>query len=221
MKFGQAFSYVFKDPDWFKKIIIPALCGLIPVVGQFIVIGYTFKVAKKLITEGTDTPLPVLDFGADLGKGFMVTLITLLFILPVMILGSIAGGVGGAIAGAYQDVWKTVLGILSACVGVFAGLFALLIAFILPPAIANYAAKDVFKAAFNFKEIFGMIKKSFKSWLLVFVGGLLTGLIAPLGSIACGIGVILTTIYAAMVNYHLIGQAYNVSNTPVQGEIVL
>jgi hypothetical protein len=221
MKFGQAFSYVFKDPDWFKKIIIPALCGLIPVVGQFIVIGYTFKVAKKLIAEGTDTPLPVLDFGADLGKGFMVTLITLLFMLPVMILGGIAGGIGGAMAGVYEDVWVTVLGILTACVGVFAGLFALLIAFILPAAIANYAAKNEFKAAFKFKEIFGMIKKSFKSWLLVFVGGLLAGLIAPIGGIACGIGAILTAVFAAMVNYHLMGQAYNVSNTPVQGEIVL
>jgi hypothetical protein len=162
-----------------------------------------------------------LDFGADLGKGFMVTLITLLFMLPVMILGGIAGGVGSAMATVYEDVWVTVLGILTACIGLFAGLFALLIAFILPPAIANYAAKDVFKAAFNFKEIFGMIKKSFKSWLLVFVGGLLAGLITPLGSIACGIGVILTAIFASMVNYHLIGQAYNVSNTPVQGEIVL
>lgn len=221
MKFGQAFSYVFKDPDWFKKIIIPALCGLIPVVGQFIVIGYTFKVAKKLIAEGTDTPLPVLDFGADLGKGFMVTLITLLFMLPVMILGGIAGGIGGALAGVYEEVWVIILGILAACVGILAGLLALLITFILPAAIANYAAKDVFKAAFNFKEIFGMIKKSFKSWLLVFVGGLLAGLIAPLGSIACGIGVILTAIFAGMINYHLIGQAYNISNTPVQGEIVL
>ena len=221
MKFGQAFSYVFKDPDWFKKIIIPALCGLIPVVGQFIVIGYTFKVAKKLIAEGTDTPLPVLDFGADLGKGFMVSLITLLFVLPVMILGSIAGGIGGALAGVYEEAWVIILSILAACVGILAGLLALLITFILPPAIANYAAKDVFKAAFNFKEIFGMIKKSFKSWLLVFVGSLLAGLIAPLGSIACGIGVILTAIFAALVNYHLIGQAYNVSNTPVQGEIVL
>lgn len=221
MKFGQAFSYVFKDHDWFKKIIIPALCGLIPVVGQFIVVGYAFKVAKKLITEGTDSPLPVLDFGADLGKGFMVTLITLLFMLPVMILGGIAGGIGGALAGVYEEVWVIILGILAACVGILAGLLALLITFILPAAIANYAAKDVFKAAFNFKEIFALVKKSFKSWLLVFVGGLLTGLIAPLGSIACGIGVILTAIFAGLVNYHLIGQAYNVSTAPVQGEIVL
>jgi hypothetical protein len=221
MKFGQAFSYVFKDPDWFKKIIIPALCGLIPVIGLFIVIGYAFKVAKKLIAEGTDTPLPVLDFGADLGKGFMVILIKLLYILPVLILVGIAGAIVGAMVGAYQDMWKAVLGILTACVGVFAFLFALLITFILPSAIANYAAKDVFKAAFNFKEIFGIIKKSFKSWLLVFLGALLGVLITILGVFACIVGVILTGIFAALINYHLIGQAYNVSNTPVQGEIVL
>jgi hypothetical protein len=106
-------------------------------------------------------------------------------------------------------------------VGVFAFLFALLITFILPSAIANYAAKDVFKAAFNFKEIFGIIKKSFKSWLLVFLGALLGVLITILGVFACIVGVILTGIFAALINYHLIGQAYNVSNTPVQGEIVL
>ncbi len=33
MDFGLAFSYVFKDPDWFKKVAIPAVCSLIPVVG--------------------------------------------------------------------------------------------------------------------------------------------------------------------------------------------
>ncbi len=220
MKFGQAFSFIFKDPDWFKKIIIPALCGLIPVVGQFIVVGYVFKVAKQLIIEGTDSPLPVLDFGGDLGKGFMVTLINLIYMLPVAIFGGIAGGIGASIAGA-NETMAIILGILTACVGIFAGLLALFIAFILPPAIANYAAKGEFKSAFKFKEILGMVKKSFKSWLLVFAGGLLAGLIAPLGSIACGIGVILTSIYAGMFTNHLIGQAYNVSHTPQQGEIVL
>ena len=32
MDFGLAFSYLFKDPDWFKKIVIVALIGLIPIV---------------------------------------------------------------------------------------------------------------------------------------------------------------------------------------------
>ena len=32
MDIGLAFSFVFKDPEWFKKVAIPALCSLIPVI---------------------------------------------------------------------------------------------------------------------------------------------------------------------------------------------
>jgi len=31
--FGKAFTYIFDDPKWFDKIIIPILFGLIPIVG--------------------------------------------------------------------------------------------------------------------------------------------------------------------------------------------
>ena len=220
MKFGKAFGYIFKDPDWFKKIIIPALCGLIPVVGQFILIGYAFKVMKRLIEEGEDTPLPVLDFGGDLGKGFMVSLVTLIYMLPLGLFTGIGSGVFAA-AGNADQTFGIILMIFGGC-SVFLGiLFGLLVSFITPAALANYAVKGEFKAAFKLKEIFGLVKKSFVSWLLVWVGGILAGIIAPIGSIVCGIGVMLTTLYGVMMSYHLIGQAYNVSATPKPGTIEL
>ncbi len=220
MKFGKAFGYIFKDPDWFKKIIIPALCGLIPVVGQFILVGYAFKVMKRLIEEGEDTPLPALDFGGDLGKGFMVTLVTAIYMIPLGLFFGIGGGIFGASANADQTL-AIILMILGGCFGLLGALFGLLVSFITPAALANYAVKGEFKAAFKFKEVFGLVKKSFKSWLLVWVGGILAGIIAPIGSVVCGIGVVLTTLYGVMMSYHLIGQAYNVSETPQQGTIEL
>ena len=33
IEFGKAFSYIFDDPKWFDKVIIPILYGLIPIVG--------------------------------------------------------------------------------------------------------------------------------------------------------------------------------------------
>lgn len=218
MKFGKAFNYIFKDPDWFKKIIGPALCMLIPVIGQLIFMGYLLKVTKNVIGGDEDSPLPQLDFGADLGKGFMGFLITFIYLLPVSIIGGIAGGMSGAMMNA-DETMMIVLGILGACLGIIALVIGLLISLIMPIAIANYAATYEFGAAFRFKELFGMLKSSFVSWLLVLVGGLLAGLIAPLGLIACGIGVLLTAAYAGLVNYHLIGQAYNVSKAPKLGEI--
>jgi hypothetical protein len=93
-------------------------------------------------------------------------------------------------------------------------LAGLLIAFLSAAGMANYIAKEEFGAAFRFKELFGMLKKSFVSWLLVVVGYILgIGIIAPLGTVACVIGSLLTAAYGNLIVMHLLGQAYVASNT--------
>ena len=62
MNLGLAFSYVFKDKEWFKKILMPALCMLIPVVGQFVVIGWGLKITKRVIDGYEEDALPNLEF---------------------------------------------------------------------------------------------------------------------------------------------------------------
>ncbi len=219
MNFGLAFSYVFKDENWFKKIAIPAVCSLIPVVGPWIVSGWAMKAAKNVIDGNEENALPNLEFGADLGRGFMVFLITLIYNLPIAILGGITGALFGFGGDADQTV-MTVLFILGGCLGIVVFLLSLLITFMSVIGIANYLAKGEFGAAFKFKEIFAMLKKSFVPWLLVIVGQILAvGIIAPLGTIACVIGVFLTMAYGLAVYAHLLGQAYNESASPVMGEV--
>lgn len=211
MNFGLSFSYVFKDQDWFKKVAIPAVCGLIPVVGQFVVAGWALKAAKNVIDGNEENALPELEFGPDLGRGFMTFLIGLIYSLVPMILTGIAGGLFGWGAEADKAV-NVILYILGGCLGLLGILAGLLLVFLYFAGLANYAAKGEFKAAFQFKELFGMLKKSFVSWLLVLLGALLTmGIVAPLGSIACGIGALLTAAYGNVVLTHLLGQAYNKS----------
>ncbi len=43
MEFGKAFTYVFEDKDWLKKIGIAALVSLIPLIGQLIVMGWSSR----------------------------------------------------------------------------------------------------------------------------------------------------------------------------------
>ena len=215
MDFGLAFSYVFKDPDWFKKVAIPALCSLIPVIGPFVTLGWAVKAGKNVMDGKLENALPELEFGTDLGKGFMVTLITIIYSLPVGILAGISGGLFSAAPNSEQAL-SVILYILGGCVGLFGLLLGLLIIFLSIVGIANYIAKGEFGAAFKFKEMFALLKKSFVSWLLVAVGYLLAvGIIAPLGGIACGIGALLTSAYANAVVMHLVGQAYNASKPEV------
>lgn len=221
MNFGLSFSYVFKDEDWFKKIGIVALVGLIPVIGQMIVVGWGIKITKNVIEGKAEYALPELDFGADLGRGFMAVLISLIYSLPVALVTSLAGAlVGFGTSGTGEDAAVTLLVIAGACLGLIALIVGILIAFLSAAAIANYAAKGEFGAAFKFKELIAMLKKSFVSWLLVVVGYLIAmSFIAPLGAIACGIGALLTSVYAVAIYSHLLGQAYNESVSPVMEEM--
>lgn len=220
MNFGLAFSYVFKEKDqWFKKIALPALCCLIPVIGPFILMGWGLKATQNVIEGNEEYALPKLEFGADLGRGFMAFLISVIYSLPAAIVSGIAGALFSVGSGMDETV-MTILFIVGGCLGLLALLVGLLVAFMGMVGLANYAAKGKFGAAFDFKTIFGMLKKSFVSWLLVVVGYILAvGIIAPLGTVVCVIGALLTSAYATAVFSHLLGQAYNQSVMPATGEV--
>jgi len=211
MDFGLAFRYVFDDEDWIKKIGLTALCSLIPIIGQFIVIGWGLHVTKNVIEGRERRALPELRFGEDLGRGFMVFLIQAIYALPIALVVGLASVLFWLTAEA-SEVTNVLFGILGGGLVLLGILLALLMAFWTAAGIANYAAKGYFGAAFKFKEIFGLLKKSIGSWLLVVLGQILAmGIIAPLGAIACGIGTLLTAAYATAVSNHLLGQAYNQS----------
>ena len=214
MNIGLAFSYVFKDREWFKKLAITGLIGLIPVVGQFVVLGWGMKIAKNVMDGYEEDALPNVNFGEDLKRGFMVSLVYFLYALPAGILIGISSALFGFGANS-DDTLRIVLMIFGGCLGLIGLIVALLIAFMSMAGVTNYLAKGEFKAAFNFKEVFGLVKKSFVSWLLAaLIGGLAGSIIAPLGTILCVIGVLLTATYVTAINGHLLGQAYNKATTP-------
>jgi hypothetical protein len=101
MKFADAFTFVFQDPEWFKKIIIPGLIGLlVPIIGQIFLLGWALKVTLNVI-RNNPSPLPNMEFGADLGRGFKAWVVGLvyaipmiLFYLPILILGLVASDSG-------------------------------------------------------------------------------------------------------------------------------
>ena len=49
MDIGKAFGFVFEDEEWVSKVLIGGLIFLIPLIGQFAVIGYSFKVAQNVM----------------------------------------------------------------------------------------------------------------------------------------------------------------------------
>jgi hypothetical protein len=209
MDFGKAFSFVFEDEDWIKKIALGGLLSLIPVLGLFLVVGYGLEVTKRVIKGDVEVLPDWSDFGGYLGKGFMVFLIALVYMLPVILIQSCS-----SIPFLFEyndDAMLTIFTIVSICFGCFTTLYSIAAYLVLPAAVARYAATDDLGAAFKLKEIFATVKDNLGTYGMVFLGGLIASVVASLGTIACVIGVLFTSVYAMVVNGHLWGQAYNVS----------
>ena len=222
MDFGKAFSFVFEDEEWLKKIGIAGLIFLIPILGQFVVIGWGTEITRRVIQNHPE-PLPDWDdFMGYLVTGLQVFVIGFVYLLPVIFfqgcpavfipfLGS---------AGGNDDTIMTIFSIFTACLGCLTFLYAIVISVVLPAAISNFAAKDELKAAFSLGEVFGMVRNNIGAYAMVLLGSLAAGFFASLGAIACVIGMVFTSAYAYAMNGHLWGQAYNVAFPGAAGEAV-
>ncbi len=210
MNFGQAFTYVFEDPDWAKKVLIPALIAIIPIVGQIFLLGWMLDITRRVI-QRNPRPLPELDFGRQLVDGLKGFVIGFVYALPILILEIPIIIVSSSMSTQNFDTNTTagpLVAIVSVCCGGLILLYALLMAFFLPAALGNYAASGNLSAGFRFREIFGLLRAAPGAYLLTLLGVIVAGFISGLGSIACVIGVFATLAYAQAIMGHLYGQAY-------------
>ena len=128
MDIGRSFTFVTEDQEWWKKVLIGGALTLIPIVGPFYGMGYML-VALKNVIDGRETPLPeaLEDFGSKIVKGLMLWLIMIIYLLPLIIVGSCAGGGGAAFPAALDD--EDTAGIIAAvwggCFGCIAMLFGI------------------------------------------------------------------------------------------------
>ena len=206
MNFGLSFSYIFEDQDWFKKLLLPGLCLLIPVVGWMVTVGWALKAARNVI-DGVEHPLPDLDFGNDILRGFFAFLISFIYSLPVTVITSVTGWIDSVNMG-NSDLAMWGYGIFTGVIGLIVFLAGVFTSFLAMGATANYIAKDDFGAAFQLGEVWKMLTNNFGDWLLVALGAVLAvGIIGPLGTVACVIGILLTMPFGLAVLGHLMGQA--------------
>ncbi len=215
MNFGQAFTYVFEDPDWAKKVLIPALIALIPLVGQIFLLGWSLDIARRVIQQNP-RPLPDLDFGrqfVDGLKGLVIGLVyaipIIIFTIPIIIASTTISSAGTISPDQTPTTATTIVSLVSVCCGGIIFLYSILMAFVLPAAYGNFAATGQLGSAFRFSEVIGLVRAAPGAYLLVLLGLIVSGFIGGLGTIACGIGVVVTTAYAMAINGHLYGQAYN------------
>lgn len=214
MDIGKAFTFVFDDEDWIIKILIGAAILLVGILLGILVIpaivagallaGYSVEITRRVI-HGNPQALPEWDNWGDLlADGIKVIVIGIVYALPVIIL-SICLGIPMGILAEDAEGLVSLLSVLLSC---FNFLWAIVMSLLLPAAIAFYAAADELSAAFRFGEVFAFVRDNLKTYLITFLMSWVASFVGGLGSLVCGVGLLVTSPYGWMVTGHLYGQAY-------------
>ena len=99
MDIGRAFSFVFQDPAWIRKILLLAVMFFIPIIGWLIIGGYTLRLLRNVI-DGVPQPLPEWDnWGGDLGGGLKVLVVGIVWGIPIWIITGVLDSGGSWILG--------------------------------------------------------------------------------------------------------------------------
>lgn len=235
MDFGKAFTFMFDDPEWVRKLGIgvivglvaallsPILIGLVPAI---MVLGYSLDVLRN-VNNGRERPLPEWeDWGGFLARGFKLVIAFFVWSLPLILI-MIPIIIGAALAGNQNGntgagtAFGTLFIVCSSCLMVLWGLFLALIS---PAIYIRLAATDRLSAAFEIGKLWELTRDNLGNIilaiLLTIVAGIIAGIAGSLGFVLLVIGALLTipaaTLWQYLVQAHLFGQIGRTSVTPVE-----
>lgn len=100
MDYRGGLKAMYTNPNWLTQATLIGLCGLIPIVGQIVIMGYAFEAAAYLHKTNRDQ-FPDFNFnrfGSYLARGvgpFLVGLLFLMIHIPVYVIEFLVFNVGG------------------------------------------------------------------------------------------------------------------------------
>ena len=211
MNIGRSFTFFLDDPEWIKKLLLGALISLIPLVGGFIILGWALAVTRN-VYNGIDNVIPDWsDLGGYLVRGFMAWVGAIIWASPVLLLFVCL--VIGIAATSGSEVATAVLVLSGFGLAMVAIVY---MAIFLPVPIARYAIKGDFGAMFAFSEILAEVRRGIRPLLMAMIVWLIASMIvAPIGLLACFVGVYVTSALSYLMIGHAMGQAYREIDRPV------
>jgi len=215
IQYLRMYQYIFENPNWVMNVLLAALCGLIPVVGPLVLLGYQYEIVLAMLTSG-GVRYPDFDFNrfADyLQRGlwpFLVQLVASVVIAPLMLVFIIPMFVlMGAAAGAGEDAAPFVFLIGIPLLMIILIPISILPALVLLPMQMRAGLAQDFAEGFNFGWVMDFVKKT---WLEMFLGLLFLSftalILAILGVLACYVGLFVVMPLIFLAQAHLLYELY-------------
>jgi hypothetical protein len=193
----EAFAWPFRDPDWPAKILIIALILLIPIVGAINGLGWMLASLDRL-RAGEERLAPanlnhlgrgIRLFAVELIYGIGITIVALVIFIPAFVLELQQGqgaGNGPLIAAA---IFLNLLGVSIITV------LSLGLTFV-TPAIVLATDRGGVGAGIRVDAVIRRSRVNLNHTLIAGLMLIAASFVGSLGSVVCGIGVLVTAAYA-------------------------
>lgn len=225
-KYKEAFTFLFKDPDWISRLAIAAGLSLFNplIIPIFLVTGYGCRIMQGVIVGRKPPELPEWkDWGGLLKDGLRVYAVGLVYALPaiLMMLASVAIIFVSAIPmvdNGSIEPWMPVLW-LSMPVGIsLIMVLSIPLQLIGQVAMAHLVAKDRFSAAFRLGELWAIFKANaggfILTWLIVYAASIAIVFVSQILMYTVVLCILYPlviaagSVYLAVASYALYAEAY-------------
>ncbi|MBK04186.1 MAG: hypothetical protein CL920_33970 [Deltaproteobacteria bacterium] len=189
MDIGSIIKAPMEDSDWIKKCALIGLMMLVPIVGVFNLLGWAVECFEVRRNGGRE--LPPANF-SYLGKGFSLFLsflpIYIVFIVAVVGLGFVIKMVLGG-----GEMTPQKLQMVATLTSAVMGICGLAMYIAIPAIWYVHLAEGRSWASAQVGSIIRVITKNVGNYFMLVLIFFLAGIIAQLGVIACGVGLLITS----------------------------
>ena len=193
--FTSSWRMLTRDKGWIKPVLILALVGWIPILGQMAVLGFAYEWAR-LTAWGIDAAPKQrgVDVGKVLGTGarafilFVTLSIVMSLVVGILTAGAVTVVYAPLTVGFNIFEWATRgVGLLGVIIGLFLGTFCQI-------AMLRATLYDSFGAGWRLDRLCQMIVRDFGGFLRVFVTSLIAGAVV---GVCMGIFYLIAGLFAA------------------------
>jgi hypothetical protein len=212
MKYIYAYRYLFESPKWMTNLLAAIVCQIVPIVGPMVLLGYAFEMIESLHRQkGSRYP----DFDTNqlmnyLTRGvwpFLVQVIVSIPILAILMVAYLCLGVGTAVAPERSRGVVLVMFLLVFYAAML--VLSVLIVLVMLPLMLRAGLTQDLGQSFSMAFVQDFIKRVWLETILqqLFLVGT-SMVLAPLGILACFVGVYVVAGMIAFAQYHLMYQIY-------------
>ncbi len=216
MDYGQSFSFVWKDPNWVKKVAIASVVVLVGFITAGLALiplgGWTVAITRNVIRGEEPALAEWADFGTLIIDGLKIIVVAIVWSIPLMLIVGCFSGVAAIAANQDQSgTFTSILSILNACVSLPYGV---IVGLLLPASIGEIADHGQLGQALNPANAFKLVRANPGGYIIAWLlAGIASGILSTVGVLICVIGVFPAIAYAAALTGHLYGQAYKVAQS--------